>query len=353
MTSPLRDERRAAGQLLQPAEWEPHTACWVAWPSAEDLWLENLEPAREAWSAMARAIAEGETLEVLVPDAAQEALAKEALAGAEARFHHVPFGDIWLRDTAPIFVRDAGGSVVSARFAFNGWGGKYVLDHDAEVAARVATLAGLPERAVPWILEGGSVDVDGAGTCLTTRQCLLNPNRNPTMDARAIEAGLGAMLGIEKTIWLGDGLLNDHTDGHVDNIARFVAPGVALCMEPRGSDDPNRAALEAIYRELVASTDARGRKLEVVRIPSPGRVEGDEGKIVPASFANFYIGNRAVVIPTYDTPWDDEAVEKIGALFPTRRAVAVRARAILTGGGAFHCITQQQPARDPGGRGAR
>ncbi len=359
MTTLLSSGGSLEKPVRQPAVWELHDACWVAWPSAEDLWLENLAPAREAWSAMARAIGRradstpafspsesisaGERLEVLVPDAAQEGLAREALTGLEARFHRVPFGDIWLRDTAPIFVRDARGALATARFGFNGWGGKYVLAHDAEVAARVAAIAGLPEVATPWILEGGSVDVDGEGTCLTTRQCLLNPNRNPGMDARAIEEGLRGTLGIDKTIWLGDGLLNDHTDGHVDNVARFVAPGVVACMEARSADDPNRAALEAIQRELAASTDARGRKLEVVRIPSPGRVEGEDGRVVPASFANFYIGNSAVVVPTYDTPWDDEVVARLGALFPQRRAVGVPARAILTGGGAFHCITQQQP----------
>jgi agmatine deiminase len=334
------------GAFVQPAEWEPHEACWVAWPSAEDLWLEDLAPARRAWVAMARAIGEGdgaEMLEVLVPDAAQERIAKDALAGIDARFHHVPFGDIWLRDTAPIFVRNAAGSVATARFGFNGWGGKYVLEHDDEVAARVAKIAGLPELKADWILEGGSVDVDGEGTCLTTRQCLLSPNRNPRMDARAIEDGLGAMLGIRKTIWLGDGLLNDHTDGHVDNIARFVAPGVALCMEARAADDPNRDTLHAIGRELASSTDANGRKLDVVRVPSPGRVVDKSGRVVPASYANFYIGNRAVVIPTYETRWDDEVVAQIGALFPGRRAVGVPARAVLSGGGAFHCITQQQP----------
>jgi agmatine deiminase len=330
--------------VVQPAEWEPHDACWVAWPSAEDLWLENLAPAREAWVAMARAIGEGERLEVLVPDAAQEALAKSALVGVNARFHHVPFGDIWLRDTAPIFVRGTTGALATARFGFNGWGEKYVLAHDDEVAARVATIAALPARHADWILEGGSIDVDGGGTCLTTRQCLLNPNRNPGMDARAIERGLRETLGIEKTIWLGDGLLNDHTDGHVDNVARFIASGVTLCMEARSADDPNKEALDAIARELAEATDARGRRLEVVRIPSPGRVVDEEGRIIPASYANFYIANRAVVVPTYGTPWDDEVVARLGALFPGRRAVGVPARAILSGGGAFHCITQQQPS---------
>jgi agmatine deiminase len=358
--------------FVQPAEWAPHEATWIAWPSAADLWLENLAAARDAWIRMAVAIRRGERLEVLVPDKNAEHEASFLLGMAVAtrdafqatvnqlaprelenvRFHRVPFGDIWLRDTAPIFVKNAEGEVATARFAFNGWGGKYVLEHDDRVAARVAEAAGLRAFAADWVLEGGSVDVDGEGTCLTTRQCLLHANRNPKMDARAIERELGASLGVTKTIWLGDGLANDHTDGHVDNVARFVAPGVVLCMEARRADDPNRAALEAIARDLAASTDARGRKLEVVRIPSPGRVTDEDGKVVPASFANFYVANAAVVVPTYGSPWDDEAVAKIGALFPGRQALGVNARAILTGGGAFHCITQQQPRAGAAGAGS-
>jgi agmatine deiminase len=273
----------------------------------------------------------------------QEGLAGAALGALDVRFHRVPFGDIWLRDTAPIFVKNAAGAIAAARFAFNGWGGKYVLEHDDRVAERVAAITGFPERVSPFVLEGGSVDVDGEGTCLTTRQCLLNPNRNPTMDEAAITRAVSYALGIQKMLWLGDGLQNDHTDGHIDNVARFVAPGVVVCMEARSDDDPNRAALDAIARDLAAMTDAQGRALEVVRIPSPGRVTDDDGRVVPASFVNFYIGNAAVVVPVYGTPWDEEAVARIGALFPGRRAVGVNARAILSGGGAFHCISQQQP----------
>jgi agmatine deiminase len=329
--------------FAQPAEWTRHHATWIAWPSAADLWLENLEPAREAWVQMARAIAEGERLEVLVPDAGEAQAARNAIGVPNARFRPVRFGDIWLRDTAPIFLTNKRGDVATARFGFNGWGGKYVLEHDDKVAGRVAEAAGLTAFDAPWVLEGGSIDVDGEGTCLTTRQCLLNRNRNPGMDERAIQEGLATMLGVTKTIWLGDGLLNDHTDGHVDNVARFVRPGVALCMEAKSDDDPNREALDAIARDLAESTDAKGRRLEVVRIPSPGRVVDADGKIVPASFANFYIANKVVIVPTYGTPWDDQAVAAIGALFPDRRAVGVNARPVLTGGGAFHCITQQQP----------
>lgn len=328
--------------FVQPAEWTPHSACWVAWPSDESLWLSNLPLARNAWARMARAIGSGETLDVLVPDIHAQHAAAAVLHGIDVRFHRMPFGDIWLRDTAPIFVRNATGEVAAARFGFNGWGGKYVLKHDDQVAARIARISKKREFAVEWVLEGGSIDVDGQGTCLTTRQCLLNPNRNPPMDECAIERGLFEQLGIRTVVWLGDGLLNDHTDGHVDNVARFVAPGTVVCMRPSGANDPNRAALEAIASALEAAADASGRKLEVVQIPSPGFVLGESGP-VPASYVNFYIANRAVVVPAYGTRYDDEAARELEHLFPGRTIVPVDARAILTGGGAFHCITQQVP----------
>ena len=327
-----------------PGEWAPHAATWVAWPSHAELWQENLEPARRAFARLVEAIAEGETAEVLVPDDAQERLAREALAGDRVRFHRVPFGDIWLRDTAPVFLAGPVGRAATVRFDFNGWGGKYVLEHDDQVAGRIASLAGCPDAfAMPFVLEGGAVDVDGEGTVLTTRQCLLNPNRNPTMNQDQIERAVLEALGAEKMLWLGDGLLNDHTDGHVDTIARFVRPGVVVAMQPRASDDPNGDVLRALLRELGDLVDARGRRIEVVTVPSPGRIVDSDDRVLPASYVNFYIANAAVAVPTYGSPFDDEAVERIGALFPGRRAVAIDARAVLSGGGAFHCITQQQP----------
>jgi agmatine deiminase len=251
----------------------------------------------------------------------------------------VPFGDIWLRDTAPLFLRGPGGEAATVRFGFNGWGGKYVLAHDDGVSAAIATIGAGERRSfvMPFVLEGGAVDVDGEGSVLTTRQCLLNPNRNGAVDERTVEGWLRDALGVERVLWLDEGLLNDHTDGHVDTVVRFVRPGVVVAMEARGGDDPNRAVLEALVRQ----SGAHG--LEVVRVPSPGRVLDADGRVMPASYVNFYIANAAVVVPTYGSRWDDEAVERIGALFPGRRTVAVDARAVLTGGGAFHCITQQQP----------
>jgi agmatine deiminase len=330
--------------FFQPAEWAPHDAVWLAWPSAADLWGEQLAPAQAAFTALALAIAApDERLEVLVPDEGREAEARAALGGANARFHRAAFGDIWLRDTAPIFLVNDRGRLASVSFRFNGWGGKYVLEGDDRVSRHVAALAWASPFSADWVLEGGSVDVDGEGTCLTTEECLLNPNRNPSMSRSDVERGLGEALGAGHVLWLGRGLANDHTDGHVDNLARFVAPGVVACMEPRAPDDPNREALEAVRRDLEAMRDARGRRLEVVTLPSPGRVLGPDGQVMAASSVNFYIGNRAVVAPTYGSPYDDEIVARLAELFPGRRAVGVRADAILTGGGAFHCITQQQP----------
>jgi agmatine deiminase len=284
----------------------------------------------------------GEALHVLVPDAEAEAQAQAALGSLGATLHRVPFGDIWLRDTAPIFV-EAGGAIVAARFGFTGWGHKYVLPHDDAVAARIAELSGHASAVHSLVLEGGSVEVDGEGTLLTTRQCLQNPNRNPGLDAAALEAALRTSLGAEKILWLGDGLVNDHTDGHVDTIARFVRPGVVVCMQALGDGDPNARVMDDIARDLLGMTDACGRRLEVIRVPSPGRILSPDGHVLPASYVNFYIGNTTVVVPTYGSPSDEAAVRAIAAQFPGRRTIGIDARAILSGGGAFHCITQQEP----------
>lgn len=341
-----------SARILQPAEWTPHTAVWSAWPSHADLWLEDLAPARAEVGALFKAIADvdpatgnprGEGLRILACGDEAAASARAALAGHGAEIIPATFGDIWLRDTAPIFVA-ANGSLHAACFKFNGWGGKYVLAGDDGVAAFVAARAGTSATAHDWVLEGGSIDVDGQGTALTTRQCLLNPNRNPSLGQADIAGKLRDGLGIEKIIWLGDGLANDHTDGHIDNIARFVAPGVVACMEPSGADDPNRDALKTIIADLKAATDVNGRKLEVMTVPSPGRVEDEDGEVIPVSSMNFYIGNSTVVVPLYVTRFDDQAVAAIAALFPTRRTVGLPANHVITGGGSFHCITQQQPA---------
>ncbi|MGJ3241467.1 MAG: agmatine deiminase family protein [Opitutales bacterium] len=335
-----------------PAEWEPHAAVWLAWPSAADLWEDQLRPAQNSFTAFCHAIADpneatgcprGETLQVLVPNAEREAEAARALNGLGATLHRQPFGDIWLRDTAPLFV-ETDRRMVPQVFRVNGWGGKYVLPHDDQVAEAIAGLAGmLPERH-DWVLEGGAIETDGAGTCLTTRQCLLNRNRNPQLTQVDIEGRLRAAFGFETILWLDEGLVGDHTDGHVDNLARFVGPGRVACMTPSGSDDPNANLYSTIRDTLAGMKSTDGRPLEIVDVPSPGRVTDRNGDPVPASSMNFYIANTTVTVPVYDTPYDAAIIEAVQALFPDRRVIGADSRSILTGGGSFHCISQQQPA---------
>lgn len=319
----------------QPAEWAPHAATWTAFPSAADLWEDDLAPAQAEVAAMVRAIARGERVELLVANDAAMAVAKAMLADADVGFHAYGFGDIWLRDTGPLFLQSPFGAA-AAGFRFNGWGGKYDLPGDDGVAAFIAGKCGLPLARHNWVLEGGAIDVDGTGLAVTTEQCLLNPNRNPRMDRVEVESHLRRDLGIERVLWLGEGLLNDHTDGHVDNLARFVGPGRLALPVPAGRDDPNKD----VYED--AADRAREFGLEVVPIPSPGRVERD-GVIVPASHMNFFIANAVVVVPLYGAASDEDAVKAIAPLFPDREVLGMRADHILTGGGSFHCITQQQP----------
>ena len=319
----------------QPAEWEPHAATWTAWPSDPDLWADDLEPARAEVAAMVRAIVGHERVELLVATEEAAAAAHEALHGVNVGFHRQAFGDIWLRDTGPLFLSSASGAA-AAGFRFNGWGGKYQLPGDEGVAAFVAHAAGAPLARHDWVLEGGAIEVDGTGLCVTTEACLLNPNRNPHMDRGEVESHLRRDLGIDRVLWLGEGLANDHTDGHVDNLARFVAPGVLALPVAAGSGDPNAEAFDDAHDR------ARDFGLDVVRVPSPGLVEVD-GDAVPASYMNWYVAGGVVVVPVYGAPNDEAAVGVIGSLFPGRRTVGLRANAILTGGGSFHCITQQQP----------
>ena len=265
---------------------------------------------------------------------ANDAAADRARALAPAAtIEIVPFYDIWLRDTGPLVLSDG----TALDYAGNGWGGKYPSPLDDALAGQLAAAAGLARVSRSMVLEGGAIDVDGAGLLVTTEQCLLNPNRNPAMSRTDIEAQFRLDLGIERILWLGEGLAGDHTDGHVDNLARFVAPDVLALPVAQGSDDPNAA----IYADACARARAFG--VTVVPLPSPGRIEVD-GSVVAASYMNFYIGNATVVVPVHGVPTDDAAVAAVAALFPDRRVVGLPTRHILTGGGSFHCISQQVPA---------
>ncbi len=339
--------------IRKPAEWEPHAACWTAWPSHANLWRNEIARAQRASVELCAVLADvdpasgqsrGERIDLLVPDEAAESEARRALEGVPAKLHRIPFGDIWVRDTGPSFVVDDR-ELLALCFGFNCWGGKYLFEHDPAVSDRIAAAANVPARRYEWVLEGGAFEVDGEGTALATRQCLLNPNRGAGLDETAVETRLREALGIERVVWLDQGLHGDHTDGHVDMVARFVAPGVVVCAEPHSTGDPSHAALSAAHDVLRRSRDARGRSLEVIPLPSPGVVRDQSGAGMPASYANFYIGNSAVAVPVYGVPRDEPALALLAGLFPDRQVVGIDARAILTGGGAIHCITQQQPLK--------
>ncbi len=319
-------------KVIQPAEWAHHKAVWIGFPSHSELWLEDIDPARVEVVAFARAVhADGAGEKVILVAASIEASDTARKMAPFAEVIIEPFGDIWLRDTAPIFV-----SKSAARdFRFNGWGGKYDLPGDDDIGARLARTRRVELEHCDWVLEGGAIDGDGTGLVVTTEQCLLNPNRNPGFSRPMVAEFLKRDLGFSDVLWLGNGLLNDHTDGHVDNLARFVAPG--LLAIPEGTDnDPNWRVYQA------AAENAAAFGVEVVRVPSPGRILHDE-EIVPASYMNFYIGNASVVVPQYGSSNDDAAVAAFAALFPNHHVVGQRADHILTGGGSFHCISQQIP----------
>jgi agmatine deiminase len=331
-----------------PGEWAPHVALWLGFPSHGDLWQDDLQPAQAEVAALAQALAGPgkERVRLLVCGDEAEAQARALLDGARVEIVRGLFGDIWLRDTGPIFTLDAHG-VGGAGFRFNGWGGKYVLEGDDTVAEQIAAASGTALTAHDFVLEGGALDHDGFGTALTTRQCLLNANRNPDWDQAAAEASLKAALGVRKTLWLGDGLLNDHTDGHVDNLARFVAPGVVACPVAFGRDDPNAAVYDETARMLSFMTDSRGAALQVMRIASPGFIDDGEGRPAPASHMNFLVANGAVIAPMYEERAGALALEALASLFPEREVIGLSSKAILSGGGSFHCITQQEPAIPP------
>lgn len=331
--------------ITLPPEWAPQEAVWTAWPADADEWNGDLEAPRRDVAALIRVLAEhGNKVRLLVNGAEAEASARAALGNA-AELVPAKYGDIWLRDTGPIFASNPDGKV-ALRFATNSWGGKYDLPDDATVGDDIARESGTSVQRFAFVLEGGAVDHDGRGTILTTRQTLLNPNRNG-WDKEEAEIALREAFGARKIIWIDEGLKNDHTDGHIDNIARFVGEAKVVCQSPAGPDDPNAETLDAIAATLRAETDSDGRPLQVIRIPGVGRYVNPAGEIAPASHMNFLIANGVVVVPVYGTETQEAALAALAEVFPDRTVVGVTSRGLLgcgeAGGGSFHCITQQEP----------
>ena len=321
--------------VRMPPEWHPQAWLWIGFPHDADEWPGFLGRAQEQIATFASAVADsGQEVRLIVRDEANRARAA-ALCSAAVKLEVRRYGDVWLRDTGPLVI-EREGRVVGQRFGFNGWGGKYLMEGDQEIGAELAESAGLTVASADWILEGGALDCDGSGLVATTEQCLLNPNRNPTLSRGDLERRLHCDLGFNRVLWLGEGLINDHTDGHVDNLARFVAPNVLAVPRATGADDPNAA----IYADAKARADAFG--VRVREVPSPGRVE-TEGRIEPASYMNFAITSKLVVVPIYGTAHDADGVAAVAELFPDRAVIGILADAVLAGGGSFHCASQQMP----------
>ena len=327
-----------------PAEWEPHERCLMAWPARADLWGERLEQAYDDFAQVARAIARFEP--VVMVARPQDAADAAARCGRAVDVLECPLDDSWMRDAGPVFVRTADGEVVGVDFDFNGWGRKFLpYDADAALARRVLERLAVRRVHAPLVLEGGAITVDGEGTLVTTESVLCNPNRNPGVSRRAIERLLREHLGVEVVIWLAAGLVEDRdTDGHVDNVCHFVAPGRVLVQTVRDRSNPNHAVLADNAERLRAARDARGRRLEVIDLPVLPYVPGCDPPVV-APYLNLYLANGAAIVPVCGQETDARALALIGGALPGRELVPVPGDTLARGGGGVHCITQQQPAK--------
>ncbi len=333
-----------------PAEWESHAATWLTWPRPEGISFPDIhERIPPVYAKLIETLAPHEDVCVNVWDADAEAVARKALQANGAslervRFHHHQAYEPWCRDHGPIFIRNAEtGERAVTDWEYNAWGGKYPpFDLDNEVPAKIAGLRGLKRFVPGMVLEGGSIDVNGGGTLLTTESCLLNPNRNPGLSKVEIEERLKAFLGVTKILWLGDGIVGDDTDGHVDDLTRFIAPNVVATAVEEDPDDVNCAALQDNLERLRSMTDQAGRPLRIVELPMPAPVTF-RGERLPASYANFYIANGVVIVPTYRCANDAKAIEILQAEFPDRRVAGIDSTDLAWGFGSFHCITQQEP----------
>jgi agmatine deiminase len=332
-----------------PAEWHPHASTWLTWPKDPVTWPDRVPQVQEIYLAFIAALTPHERVDLLVDDAAVEAEVRarcraRGIDDAALTCHHVPTADSWIRDYGPNFLLDDEGHLAFNHWGFNAWGGKYeALLRDADVPRRLEVLKAVRRFEPGIILEGGSIDVDGHGTVLTTEQCLLNPNRNPGRSRADIERFLREFLGTRQVIWLGEGIAGDDTDGHVDDITRFVAPDTIVTVVEEDPSDPNHAPLADNLRRLQHARDAAGRPYRIVTLPMPGPVVDDQSERLPASYANFYIANDVVLLPVYGHPNDQRAVETLAPLFPRRRVVPIDCEPLVWGMGSIHCVTQQQP----------
>ena len=326
-----------------PAEWEPHEATWIAWPHNEEDWSGRFEPIPWVYAEIVRRLSAVEKVRILVKDSDAREAARVCLvtAGAEMaalEFHVQPTDRVWSRDFGPLFVKNAAGEVAAAKWRFNGWAKYSNHDHDEAAGHRIAEMCGVRQWTPDMVLEGGSIDVNGAGLLLTTEECLLSPEqaRNPGMDRERIETALGEYLGAERVLWLRNGIVGDDTHGHIDDLARFTGPGSMVIVSEEDESDPNYEAL----RENLAIAQTFGLRVRTLPMPEPLWFDGQR---LPASYANFYIANHTLLAPTFNDPHDRIAMNVLAEAFPRHRIIGINCVELVWGLGTLHCMTLQQP----------
>lgn len=330
-----------------PAEWETHKATWLTWPHDEAHWPGKFEKIPAIWARMVKELETGEEVHINIhgdqtQNVADAALDAAGVIGNNVHFHRIPNQFSWARDHGPIFVRDDKNRLVISNWKYNAWGKKWAFELDDQIPSHIAKICDLPEMKIPMVLEGGSIDVNGDGLLLTTTSCLLNKNRNPEFSKELIEKYLYKVLGIQKIFWLGDGIEGDDTDGHVDDLTRFVSKNTILTVVEKNKTDVNYKALQENLETLHKIKNQNGKNLEIIEVQMPEPVIHEDVRL-PASYANFYIGNKVILLPVFEMKSDQQAVDTLTKIFPDRKIAAIPSRDLVWGLGAFHCVTQQQP----------
>jgi agmatine deiminase len=335
-----------------PAEWSPHEGVWMAFPADNTEWLGHLEAVRHEFAAFIKTLSSFELVNLIVRDEETETDARARLTGANVEFHRVAHNDVWLRDCAPIFVTK-GSEVAAIDWEFNGWGMKFDAELDNKIPDFVANYLKMPIFKTGIVMEGGSLEVNGAGVALTTRQCLHSKFRNPNLTESDLEKALNDYLGIKKVLWLENGLEGDHTDGHIDTITRFIDENTIITSVCQDQSDANFQTMQDNLERLKTFTNLDGQPFQILELPLPknrlehvgemAATQGLLGERLPPTYANFYIANGAVIVPMYGDPNDELALEILKPLFANRNVIGLASRAIINGGGSFHCVTQQQP----------
>ena len=349
----MASETKTPAQLgyHMPAEWEPHVATWLSWARREGIsFPDSFDRVLPTLRAMVEALIESENVCINLCNGAHEAEAQQVLRGLSMEritFHRIPTNEPWCRDHGPIFLtRKKAPHLAIVDWDYNAWGNKYPpFDLDEVVPTRLADILKVPVFYPRMILEGGSIEVNGAGALLTTESCLLNKNRNPNLSREQIEQRLRDFLGVREILWLGDGIAGDDTDGHIDDLARFVSERKVVTVLEEDRDDENFEPLQenlARLREMKIGASRTGTKIDIVTLPMPRKIVREDLRL-PASYANFYVANRCVLVPTFADPGDEAALSILQRCFPTRRVIGIDCRELIWGLGTFHCLTQQQP----------